>query len=102
MHPRSALVSALVASWAATPAAAMSQATAMSLFAVLQLFGSVFFAWLGIRADKDFFLLLGNVVCAVGAVVWCVMLSEEDGNPSYVSLFVEHGTVMVVVHRSGE
>ncbi len=65
-------------------AAAISQATAISLFAILQLLGSIFFAWLAIRADKDFFLLLGNVVCAIGAVVWCFMLTDEEGNPTYV------------------
>jgi hypothetical protein len=69
-------------------AAAMSQATAISLFAILQVLGSVFFAWLAIRADKDFFLLLGNVVCAIGAVVWCFMLTDEEGNPTCVSVCV--------------
>ena len=80
----SALAALVVASAVAVPVAAISQATAMSLFAVAQVFGSVFFAWLGVRAEKDFFLLLGNLVCAIGAIVWCVMLEEEEGNPSYV------------------
>ena len=71
----------------------VSNATVLSIFAVLQIAGTLLFAWMGVYADKDFFLLLGNVVCAFGAGVWVVMLLEEQGNPTWVTVFLVLGAL---------
>jgi hypothetical protein len=60
---RTQLVAAATLAAALQPAAAITQATALSIFAIAQVIGSVLFAWLGIKAERDFFLLLG-CVCA--------------------------------------
>lgn len=73
------------------PAAALSQGTILSIFAILQVLGTLAFAWLGVYTSKDFFLLLGNIVCAFGAGVWVFMLLEEGGNPTWITVFLVLG-----------
>jgi hypothetical protein len=79
----------------AAPVAAISQGTILSVFAVLQICGTLGFAYLGMYTSKDFFLLLGNVVCAVGAGVWVLMLLEEEGSPSWITAFIVLGCLSV-------
>jgi hypothetical protein len=84
------LVVALLLALAA-PAAAVSQGAILSIFAILQILGTLGFAWLAVYSSKDFFLLLGNVVCAFGACVWVFMLLEEEGNPAWIATFTVLG-----------
>lgn len=73
----------------------MSQGTILSIFALLQVLGTLLFAWLGVYGEKDFFLLLGNLVCLLGCGVWVVMLLEENGNPTWITVYVVLGCVSV-------
>jgi membrane protein implicated in regulation of membrane protease activity len=56
-----------------------------SILAVCCSIGTVFFGALGITANHDFFLLLGNVACAFGNAIFIFALGAD--NPTWQTYF---------------
>lgn len=84
-HFRVLLISSLLAVVSAQEG--WTTGTILSYAAIFQTLGCAFFGSFGIRSDRDFFLLLGNVCCVAGCVVWILMLHDEDGSPTWMTWF---------------
>ena len=53
--------------------------------------GSLFFGFVGIRADKDFFLMLGLICCIFGDIGFTFFLMDQEGetnNETMITIFV--------------
>ena len=59
--------------------------------------GTLFFSFLGLRAEKDFFLVLGTMCCALGDFVFAYFLHDQQGlnNETFIAGFVAMGCVAV-------
>ena len=51
--------------------------------------GTAFFAFFGIKAERDFFLVIGLICCAVGNVTLAWFLAEQEGkhNETFIALY---------------
>lgn len=53
--------------------------------------GNAFFGFLGLRAEKDFFLMLGLVCCVMGNVGFVMFLMDQEGeanNETFVTIYI--------------
>lgn len=43
--------------------------------------------WAGINLERNAFLLVGNMLCIAGCVIFIMMIIDMEGNPNYIPVF---------------
>ena len=76
----------MLGSW--QPAAALSGVTIVSYMALVTILADLLFLYLGLYAPRNFFLLMGNMLCVAANCVFVMMLAEQQGNDYWLVGFV--------------
>lgn len=85
---RAGVLAAVVVLGTWQPAAALSGVTIVSYMALVTIVADLLFLYLGLYAPRNFFLLMGNMLCVAANCVFVMMLAEQQGNDSWLVGFV--------------